>query len=119
MGLALKIINSLLIIFAVYMGIRQGSAMVAGKDEMLEMFGKWGINRQGVMVFGLFTLLSAALILIPKTFIWGNFMMAASILLIICLHLSEKDMKGVVTELPYFLLSLVIIFLGHPLVKES
>ena len=110
-----KIINSLLILVAVYMGIKQGWAMLTGKNEMLDMFGKWNIGKQGIRTLGLFTLLSAFLILFPRTFIWGNFLMAAGILLIICLHLMDKDLKGVLIELPFLVLSLLIIYLQYPL----
>lgn len=115
----LKIINALLILFAAYMGTKQGWAMLSGKNEMLEMFGKWHVGKQGVMALGFFTLLSVALMLIPKTFVWGNFLMAAGILLIICFHLLDKDFKGVLVELPFFLLSLLIIYLQHPLAKAN
>lgn len=117
--MVLKIINAVLILFAAYMGIKQGGAMLSGKAEMLEMFGKWNISKYGVMVLGLFTLLSVLLMLIPKTFVWGNFLMAAGILLIICFHLLDKDIKAAMIELPFFLLSLVIIYLQHPLSKTS
>lgn len=117
--MAPKIINSVLILFAAYMGIKQGWAMLSGKTEMLEMFGKWNIGKPGVMILGFFTLLSVVLMLIPKTFVWGNFLMATGILLITCFHLQDKDFKGVLVELPFFLLSLVIIYLQHPLSRTN
>jgi len=117
--MVLKIINSILILFAAYMGMKQGWAMLSGKAEMLEMFGKWHVGKQGVMALGFFTLLSVVLMLMPRTFVWGNFLMAAGILLIICFHLSDKDMKGVWIELPFLLLSLVIIYLKYPLLKTA
>ncbi len=116
---ALKILNAILIVFALYMGIKQGWAMLSGKKGMLDIFSKWNISKQGVMVIGGFTLLGAALMVFPKTFIWGNFLMAAGILLIICLHLSDKDFKGVMIELPFFILSLIIIYLQHPLAETT
>ncbi|MCL1668308.1 DoxX family protein [Elizabethkingia ursingii] len=111
----IKIINSILILFAVFMGFKQGSAMLTGKPEMLELFGKWGIRKSGVMINGLVTILSAVLILFPKTFIWGNFLMGAGILLIICFQISERDFKGAIIEVPFLLLNLLIIYLQHPL----
>ena len=114
----LKIINSALILFALFMGIKQGIAMVSGKPEMLEMFGKWSIGKVGVMVLGVFTFSGALLMLFPKTFLWGNFITAAGILFIIALHLQDKDLKGVAVELPFFLMSLIIIYLQHPLTKN-
>ena len=113
--MVLKIINSVLILTAVFMGLKQGYAMFSGKPEMMEMFDKWGFNKTGLMINGVMTILAAVLILFPKTFVWGNFLMAAGILLIICLHLLGKDLKGVMVELPFFFLNLLIIYLQHPL----
>jgi len=111
----LKILNTVLILFAVYMGCKQGWAMLTGKPEMLEMFGKWNFSKNAVMINGAVTLLSAVLILFPKTFLYGNFLMAAGILLIICLQLLYKSPAGAAIELPFLLLNLVIIYLGYPL----
>ncbi|MEJ0101128.1 MAG: DoxX family protein [Bacteroidota bacterium] len=115
MTLLPKIINAVLILFALYMGVKQGSAMITGKQEMTEMFDKWNFSKTGLTLFGAITILGAVLVLFPKTFIWGNFITAAGILLILAFHLNDKDLKGVVIELPFFLLSLVIIYLQHPL----
>jgi hypothetical protein len=111
----LKIINSVLILVAVFMGFKQGYAMFSAKPEMLEMFSKFGFGKNAVMINGAITILSAVLILFPKTFVWGNFLMAAGILMIICLELLHKDLKGAAIELPFLLLNLLIIYLQHPL----
>lgn len=111
----LKIISALLIFTAVFMGCKQGIAMFSGKPEMTAMFGKWGFDKTGLMINGAITLLASLLIIFPKTFVWGNFLMAAGILLIICFHLTDKDFKGVLTELPFLFLNLLIIYLQHPL----
>ncbi|MDR6967324.1 hypothetical protein J2X31_001331 [Flavobacterium arsenatis] len=113
--MVLKIINSALILVAVFMGFKQGYAMLSGKPEMVEMFSKWNFSKTALMINGAVTIISAILILFPKTFVYGNFLMATGILLIICLHLLDKDLKGVVIELPFLLLNLVIIYLQHPL----
>jgi hypothetical protein len=115
--MVLKIINAALILVAVFMGLKQGYAMFSGKPEMLDMFGKWGFNKTGLMINGAITIIAALFILFPKTFVWGNFLMAAGILLIICFHLLDRDLKGVLVELPFLLLNLVIIYLQHPLKK--
>jgi len=69
----LKIINTLLILIAVYMGLKQGWAMIQGKQQMLDMFGKWHFSKTGIAAFGIITILSALLILFPKTFVWVTF----------------------------------------------
>ena len=106
-------------LFAAYMGIKHGWAGVSGKPEALEVFAKWNIGKSGVMVISSLTLLSVVLMLIPKTFLWGNFLTAAIILLIICFHLQNRDLKGVLIEIPFLLLSLLIIYLRHPLASAS
>lgn len=111
----LKIFNSMLILVAVLMGIKQGWAMVSGKTEMLEMFSKWNFSKTAVMVNGIVTIIAALLILFPKTFVWGNFLMAVGILMIICLQLLEKDLRGAAVEVPFLLLNLLIIYLQYPL----
>jgi hypothetical protein len=113
--MVLKIINSLLILIAVFMGLKQGYAMLSGKPEMVEMFSKWNFNKTGLSINGILTILASLLILFPKTFVWGNFLMAAGILLIICFHLLDKDLKGVLIELPFLLLNMIIIYLQYPL----
>lgn len=71
------------------------------------------------MLLGIFTILGAVLMLFPKTFLWGNFITADGILLILVFHLHDKDVKGVFIVLPFLLLSLVIIYLQHPLAKPG
>lgn len=114
----LKIINSVLILIAVFMGLKQGWAMLSCKPEMVEMFSKWNFSKTAVMINGVITMIGALLILFPKTFVWGNFIMAAGILMIICLHLLDKDLKGVAIEIPFLLLNLVIIYLQYPFKNE-
>lgn len=116
--MVIKIINGILILVAVFMGLKQGWAMTSGKSEMLEMFGKWGFTKTGAMINGIVTIVSALLILFPKTFLWGNFLMAATILMIICFHLLERDLKGVAIEIPFLFLNLIIIYLQHPLASR-
>ncbi|MGN0003796.1 MAG: hypothetical protein ACI35V_10220 [Sphingobacterium composti] len=111
----LKIINAALILVAVFMGFKHGWAMLTGKAEMLEMFAKWNFSKNAVMINGAVTMLASLLILFPKTFVWGNFLMAAGILMILCLQLLIKDVKGAAIEVPFLLLNLVIIYLQHPL----
>ncbi len=112
-----KIINGALMLFAIFMGLKQGYAMTTGKDEMVDMFSKWNFSSTGLMAMGVITMLGAVFIAVPKTFVWGNFLMAATILLIMCFHLLDKDLKGFAIELPFLLLNLLIIYLQHPLAK--
>lgn len=113
-----KLLNGALMLFAIFMGLKQGYAMTLGKPQMVEMFSKWSFSSPALMTMGIMTMLAAVLIVFPKTFVWGNFLMAATILLIMCLHLLDRDLKGFAIELPFILLNLVIIYLQHPFGKN-
>ncbi len=112
-----KILSTILLLAAVYMGLKQGYALFSGKPEMVELFGKWNFSKTAVMINGLITIISALLLLHPKTFVIGNFIMAAGILLITCYHLSDKNLKGAAIEIPFLLVNLLLIYLEHPLKK--
>lgn len=99
------------------MGLKQGWVMASSQPEMMEMFSKWGFNKTSLAINGAITMLSAILMLFTKTFFWGNFIMAAGILLIICFHLLYRDFKGAAIELPFLMLNLALIYLHHPLSK--
>jgi len=110
-----KILSGALMLVAVYMGLKQGYAMLTGKPELLEMFSKWHFSKTAVMINGIILMISSMFILFPKTFVWGNFLMAAGILLIIFFQISDRDLKGVAIELPFLMLNLILIYLQHPL----
>lgn len=110
-----KIINSVLIAIAVFMGLKQGWAMFSVSPKMTEMFGKWNFSPTGLKMLGLVTMCSALMILFSRTFVYGNVLMASTILLIIGFHLRDGDLKGVAIELPFLLLNLIIIYLKYPL----
>lgn len=116
--MSIRLLSSILILFAVYMGLKQGYAMLCLKPSLLDMFSKWNFSQTALQLIGAVTLLSALLILFPKTFVWGNFLMAAGILMIICFQLTHKDLKSAAIELPFFLMNLLLIYLQHPLTKN-
>lgn len=105
-------------LFAIFMGLKQGWAMVTAKPDMLRMLARLGVAPVGATALGVVTLASAVLVAFPRTFLYGNFLMAVSILFILVLELQHKDLRGAAIEVPFFLLSLVIIYLGHPLAAK-
>lgn len=109
------ILTITLIVFAAFIGVKQGLLMMEPRQEVLEMFVKWGLDKAEMNALGTLTLVSGLLIMIPKTFFAGNLLMASVILIIICFQLQQKDLKGFAIELPFFLLNLVLLYLQHPI----
>lgn len=112
--MATRIISGILVLVIIFMGVKQGLAMAQVKPEMLAMFNKFGFNKSMVLVLGLLLLLAVVLIAIPQTFVYGNFLMAAIILFILCFQLFLGNLKGAFMEIPFLLLNLVAIYLKHP-----
>ena len=116
-GNGIRIISAALLLFSVFMGTKHGVAMVMGKASVVEMFGKWNINKKGVQVLGVMGLIATLFLLFPKTFVLGNLITAALILFMMVQFLKAGDRRGFLIELPFFLLPFLLIYLQHPLTK--
>lgn len=115
MTTTLKIINTLLILFAAGMALKQGWAMLAAQPAVTGMLEKLDLTRPAIIGLGIATILSAVLILVPATFFAGNFIMAAGILFILLRELQHHQLKAAAIEIPFLLLCGVILYLRHPL----
>ena len=109
------LINTGLIVFAAFMGVKQGLLMMETQQTSMERFAKWGLSKIEMNAFGLVTFVSAFLIINPKTFFAGNVLMASVLLVMICFQLQHKDIKGFAIELPFFILNLVLLYMQHPI----
>lgn len=115
----LKLIHSGLFLFVVFMGIKQGFAMIGGSPEIIKMLEELNFNKTQILIFGIITLISAILIFHPKTFLIGNFLMAATILLLIFFHLQNQNLKGAFIEIPFLLLNIILVYLKYPCSERS
>lgn len=109
-----KVISSILILVTLYMGIKQGWPIIGSKAEMLGTLSKWGIGETIAPVLGLLTLGAAILVLFPQTFFYGNVITALVIIYVMGSQLIHSDMQSAVFELPFLIMPLVLLYLGHP-----
>jgi hypothetical protein len=110
-----KLINSVLILLAVFMGVKQGWLLLAGRSELQALLLKSEVGRNVILLMGLVTLICSLLLLHPRTFFWANFLLATFILLLLCLQLRQQNWAGMLTEIPFLLLHLLVLWLPHPL----
>ncbi|RZJ68317.1 MAG: hypothetical protein EOO50_02545 [Flavobacterium sp.] len=110
----LKIISDIILLAAAFTGFKQGLAVTSGKFGMLGFFGRFGWSKTSVFINGISTIASALLVIFPKIFVGGNFLMAAGILLIIGLEIFHGDLKGAVIVVPILLSNLALLRLKHP-----
>lgn len=109
-----KIISGILILVTLYMGVKQGWPMITGNTEMLGMLSEWGIGATVASIMGVLTLGAAILVLFPKTFFYGNVITAIVIIYIIASQLLHGDLRSAAIELPFLIIPLVLLYLGHP-----
>ena len=110
----MKIISGVLILVTAYFSFKHGWAVFTAKPGDPNMFTQWGISRSVQIIIGLLTLVVGVMVLFPGTFFAGNVINAALILLIMAFHLKDGNLKATAIEVPFLLLPLVMIWLGHP-----
>jgi hypothetical protein len=115
----MKIVSGILILISVYLNVKHGWSGLSGKMSVEEgkMFTDLGINGPAGKIIGALLIVIAALLLLPQTFFIGNLMNAALILLIMALALKTGNSKTALIEIPFLIMPLVMIWLGHPLRK--
>lgn len=82
--------------------------------EALKMMSELGISEPFIPFFGILTFAVAILLLIPKTFFWGNVLNATAIVLIMALALRAGNFKIALMEIPFLIIPLVMIWLKYP-----
>jgi len=114
-----KIISILLILVTVFLNFKHGWAGITNnlKPEEAKMMADLGLNKTMVTIVSVFSLSVCVLTLLPQTFFIGNIINAFSILLIMAFALRSGNYKIALMELPFFMLPLLLIYLGHPLKK--
>lgn len=114
--MATKIIGGLLILVTVYFGVSHGSrAFQKPSAEYSEMVNSLGITEIVRITMGCCAILSAVLILFPKTFFIGNVARAILLVVMMALALKATNYKFALIEIPFLLMPLALIYLGHPL----
>jgi hypothetical protein len=114
----MKIISGILIIFVAFMSFKHGwdglrNSSPNGNETLLS----WGIRKPLQTIISVITILSALMILFPQTFFVGNIIAATLFILLMCFQLNTGNIKAVLMEIPFLLITLTMIYLGHPLKK--
>lgn len=116
-NMILKIIHSGLLLFVAFMGIKQGYSMISGSPEIVKMLENLSFSKTEIRLFGIVTLISAILILHPKSFFMGNLIMGVTIVLLIFLQIQNQNIKGAVIEIPFLLMNIILVYWKYPFSK--
>jgi hypothetical protein len=88
------------------------NSMDAGEAKLMSDIG---LTKFAITLLSIVSLAVAILTVIPSTFFIGNIINATSILVIIAFSLNSGNYKLAFVEIPFLLIPLVLIWLGHPL----
>lgn len=82
-----------------------------------DMMAQLGIGKTMGMAFSILSIVVGLLVLFPQTFFAGNLLNAAMILLIMALSLQTGNLRTALIEIPFLIMPLLLIWLGHPFKK--
>jgi hypothetical protein len=118
MSLFLKFFAAALLLTTVALSARQGWGMLTDQPPVRELLQPLGLGRLSRLLLGSVVLLGAGLTVFPGTFLWGSYLSAAGILLILALQLHHQNVAGAVVEVPFLGLTLLVLYLRHPLALQ-
>jgi hypothetical protein len=114
----IKIISGVLILFSAFMGIRQGMKGLNVKPgdtgPFVHLKEKLKFSDSTLKVFAALTILSGVLLLAPQTFLFANILNIGLFLFLIIRWLLIGDVKAALSEVPFMLIPVLLIFLKHP-----
>jgi hypothetical protein len=115
----MKIISGILVLLTVYLNFKHGWAGLNNSMSEAEttMMTNLGIHKMMVTLISTFSLVTCLLVLFPQTFFWGNILNAIIILVIMGFALQTGNFKIALIEIPFLLMPLLLIYLGHPFKK--
>jgi hypothetical protein len=115
----MKILSGALILLTAYLSFKHGwdGLHLDAHPEQAKMMESLGIGKTSAVVFSVITIAVGIMIFFPRIFFLANLINAVSILVIMALSLKAGNIKTALIEIPFLLIPLVLIFLGHPFKK--
>jgi len=115
----MKIISGILILITAFLSFKHGwdGLMVNVKPGDADMMAELGIGRTGTIIMSILSIAVGLMVLAPQTFFAGNLLNATIILVIMALSLKAGNIKTALIEIPFLLMPMVMIWLGHPFKK--
>ncbi|MBI1770567.1 MAG: hypothetical protein HY015_09875 [Bacteroidetes bacterium] len=113
----MKILSGVLILVTAFLSIKHGWEGLTIKPGEANLVTELGFGKTVVTIISILSLAVGLLVLFPSTFFAGNLVNAIIILSIMSLSLKAGNIKTALIEIPFLLMALVMIYLGHPFRK--
>lgn len=115
----MKIISGILILVTTFLSFKHGweGLTMNAKPGETNMMTELGMGKTMLLVISILSLAVGLMVLFPQTFFAGCLLNAAMILVIMALALQTGHLKTALVEIPFLLMPLLMIYLGHPFKK--
>jgi hypothetical protein len=113
----MKIISGILILITAFLSFKHGWSGLTMKPDAANMLTELGIGRNVGLLISALSLAIGIMVLFPQTFFVGNLLNALIIVVIMALALNTGNIKTALIEIPFLLIPLILIWLGHPFKK--
>jgi len=115
----MKIISGILILITAFLSFKHGweGLTMNTKTGEPNMMTELGIGKTMLLIISILSLAVGLMVLFPQTFFAGCLVNAAMILVIMALSLKTGHLKTALMEIPFLLMPLLMIYLGHPFKK--
>lgn len=115
----IKLISGMLILFSAFMAVKHGWSGLNFRPGDTGPFAnfqqKMNLSLSTLKAFSMLTILGGLLLLTSQTFFVGNLLNISLFLFLIIRFLLIGEIKFALSEIPFLLIPILLIFLGHPL----
>jgi hypothetical protein len=118
----IKLISASLILFSAFMGVKHGWGAYHSKPgdtgPVANLLQTLHLSQNELKFFAVLTIAGGLLLLAPQTFFIGNLLNICLFLFLILRFLLVGDIKHALSEIPFLLIPVLLIFIKHPLVAQ-
>lgn len=114
----MKIVSGLLIVIVAILSFKHGIDGLKNTSPQGDAaMYSWGISKPIQIVFSIINIVVALMVLFPQTFIAGNIIGAIVFVVLMAFQLRSGNVKAALIEIPFLLITFVMLYLGHPFKK--
>jgi hypothetical protein len=115
----MKIVSGILILITAFLSFKHGweGLTMNVKPGEANMMAELGIGKTMTIIISILSIAVGLMVLIPQTFFAGNLLNATIIIVIMAFALKAGSLRTALIEIPFLLMPLVMIWLGHPFKK--
>lgn len=110
-----RALSAILVLLAFVMGLRHGVWLLRSTPSQVQEILHISLNQTAILIVGFLTCLGAILLVFSPTFFAANIISGTVVLYLAAVQSKAHNIRGALIELPFLLVSLLMLYLGYPL----